>query len=575
MNISTQPRTLKTKIVPGSMMDRRRGWFVFRAFGIYRVVLAGILLGVFFLDEHERYLGTEKPALFLWTTLGYMVAVLVSIGGSFRRRPQLAWQVYGQTLVDLAALSLLIHASGGSSSSLTILLVTAVATSGILLPLGPALITAATASLFITVEWLFRAWSDFPGASGLLSVDRIVEFLVHVQPHSDELIRLGILSASFFIAVLLTFTLAERTRRTEELVRQRTQELLEIAELNQTIVQHLQSGVVVVDRFAQVRVMNDMARELLNHGGPVEGVPLSDISPVLSQRLATWLSSGLNNPKPFRQAEHLPDVTPSFTHLGGNKSFDTLIFLEDSAQATQRLQQIKLAALGRLTAGIAHEIRNPLASISHASQLLEESPSTSPGDRRLAQIIHDNANRANRIITNVLDMSRRDKARPEDLELLPWLEEFRREFGRAEAQRAPEIELEVNPEPLSVRFDPGHLHQIVWNLCSNACLHGGASQRQSPRIRLVAGIEEARARPYLDVIDYGEGIPQAEAKRIFEPFFTTRPQGTGLGLYISREMCEANRAQIQYLRPGSGGSCFRITFAAPSKQDSQWTLAMP
>ena len=168
----------------------------------------------------------------------------------------------------------------------------------------------------------------------------------------------------------------------------------------------------MVDRFARIRLMNDTARQLLNYHAPARDVPLNEVSSVLSQRLATWLSISMHNPKPFRQDEHLPDLTPTFSYLGDpRKSGDMLIFLEDSAQAAQRLQQIKLAALGRLTASIAHEIRNPLASISHAAQLLQESSTASPSDKRLGQIIHDNSKRASTIIANVLDLSRRDKAK--------------------------------------------------------------------------------------------------------------------------------------------------------------------
>jgi two-component system sensor histidine kinase PilS (NtrC family) len=323
--------------------------------------------------------------------------------------------------------------------------------------------------------------------------------------------------------------------------------------------------------------MNETACDLLNYHKSAPKVPLEEISPILSQRLATWLSTGMHNPKPFRQDEHLPDISPNFSHLiGGKGGSDTLVFLEDSAQVAQQLQHIKLAALGRLTAGIAHEIRNPLASISHAAQLLSESPTTSGGDRRLKQIIHENAKRASRIITNVMELSRRDRAKPEDIVLKPWLEEFCREFMRGFSSPRPEIEIRIDPGDLGVRFDTSHLHQIVWNLCTNACTHGTPPGR-TPRIRLAAEMDEKRSRPYLDIIDFGPGIPKAEARKMFEPFFTTQPRGTGLGLYISREICEANRSQLQYVRQSDGGSCFRITFANPSKQDvtAKWNFAKP
>ena len=565
------------RIVPGSILDRRRNWYVFRAFNLYRLTLAAIVLGLYYLDDRSRFFGQTNPSLFLWATVVYVGFVVLSILGSLYRRPSLKIQSHFQAAVDLIGLSLLIHASGGIASNLSILLVMAIAASGILLPLYSVLLFASLAFFIMLGEWIAKIWEVFKAIAGTgsLTFERISEFFGHLQLYGDELVRLGILGASFFIAAVITSTLAERARRSEELARQRTSELLEMAELNQAIVQHLQSGIIVVDRFAHIRLMNDTAHEQLNYPDPAQGTPLERISPPLNQRLSAWLNGGVNNPQPFRQAEHLPDITPSFSHFSGNRAVDTLIFLEDSAQVAQRLQQIKLAALGRLTAGIAHEIRNPLASISHAAQLLEESPNVSPGDRRLGQIIHDNAKRANQIIANVLDLSRRDRTRPEDFTLQPWLEEFCREFLRAYKERTPNIAIQVQPVDLAVRFDPSHLYQILWNLCTNAYLHGALPTEQTPRIRLTAGRDKARLRPFLDVIDFGPGIPEAEAGKIFEPFFTTKPRGTGLGLYISREMCEANRAQLQYLRSPQGGSCFRITFANSSKQESQWTPGMP
>jgi two-component system sensor histidine kinase PilS (NtrC family) len=573
--MTTQIENPLLRIVPGSILDRRRNWYVFRAFNLYRLTLAALLLGVFLLDAQSRFFGQTNPSLFQWTATAYMSIVVLSIAGSIWRRPTLRVQSHIQALVDLLALSLLIHASGGMASNLSFLLVIAIAANAILLPLYSVLLIATASFFSMFGEWAYRVWDPLVASvgTGRLTADRVSGILANLQLYSDELGRLGMLGASFFTAALLTYTLAERARRSEEVARQSSQELLEMAELNQAIVQHLPSGLIVVDRIGKIRLMNDTGRELLSYHDPYQRIPLNDVSPVLSQRLANWLSTGLHNPKPFRQDEHLPDVTPSFSYLGANSGTDTLIFLENSEQVAQRLQQIKLAALGRLTAGIAHEIRNPLASISHAAQLLGESPTASGGDRRLGQIIHDNAKRANKIIANVLDMSRREKAKPEDFLLKPWLEEFCQEFLRGHRERTPQLEVRVQPPNLAIRFDTSHLHQALWNLCTNACVHGTA-HGQVPRVRLAAQLDTARARPYLDIVDFGPGIPGVEIKKIFEPFFTTKPQGTGLGLYISREMCEANRAQLQYVRSPEHGSCFRIIFANPSKQENKWIIGM-
>ncbi|MFO1430166.1 MAG: ATP-binding protein [Candidatus Competibacteraceae bacterium] len=565
--------TLLKDITSSNILDRRYQWTVFRAFNFYRLILVLLLVGIFLLDEGNRFFGKANSLLFLGTAVVYMVLVVLAIVGSYRRRPLLRVQAQVQTIVDLIALGLLVHASGNIGSNLSILMVTAVAASGILLPLYSALAMAALAFLILLGYTFSMVAASFTaaGATSLWSG----RFGAYLQTYDADWERLGILGASCFIAALLTYTLAERSRRTEALARQRSQQLLEMAQINQAIVQHLHSGIIIVDQSARVRLMNDTAHRLLNHAESAEGVALETLSPPLQQRLSQWLGSGVYSTKPFRQAGHLPELTVSFSEFGRKRLKDTLIALEDSSLMVQRLQQLKLAALGRMTASIAHEIRNPLTSISHAAQLLQESSTVSPGDRRLGQIVHDNAKRANKIINTVLELSRREGARPENIALETWLEEFHREFLNNHRQYQPQIEWVIEPPELRVYFDPLHLHQVLWNLCNNACVHG-PSKDGPVRLRLVAGPGKADAGPWLDVYDEGPGIPEADNSKIFEPFFTTKTQGTGLGLYISREICEANNAQLQYIRPATGGSCFRITFAKANQpqENFEWMSAL-
>jgi two-component system sensor histidine kinase PilS (NtrC family) len=438
------------------------------------------------------------------------------------------------------------------------------AAAAIMLPLVSTFITAVLVSLSVTLLWLYPLWLDAESTRALLAA-------FDLSQHGNSMAQIASYTAAIFMSMLITHSIAERGRHSERLAQQRADELLDLAQVNQAIVQHLQSGVIVVDRSAKVRLLNSTAREQLNchDGDDDEPLPLGMVSPALSQRWAHWLNSGLNDAQPFRPADHLPETTPYFSYLGDHQKLgDTLIVLEDTDQVEQRVQRIKLVALGRLTASIAHEIRNPLSSISHASQLLNESPTAGDSDQRLAQIIHNNAKRANTIITNVLDLSRRERAQLETIQLHPWLENFCNEFLRGYQDVPPHIEVRVQPKGLSVLFDNGHLHQIVWNLVSNACLHGTLPDTQ-PQVYLQAYFDAQRQRPLLDVIDAGPGIPKADQGKIFEPFFTSKTRGNGLGLYISREICEANRSQLQYLRAAGGGSCFRIVFGNHRNAHSQ------
>lgn len=554
--------------------DRRHRWRAFRAANFYRVILSALLLAIIAFDEQNRLFGKQNPSLFLGTTLVYMSLALCGIAGSYWRRPSLMIQAHLQMLGDLAALTLMIHASGGLTSSLNNLLITVIAASSILLPLSSALLSAALGFFLLAGSWLVSQWQSngFP-LSSLLQSDRGFE-LPPLLGASDDLVRLGILGAALFITAGISYALAERARRSETLARQRTWELLEIAELNQGIVRHLQSGVVLVDEAGWVHVMNDTARELLDQRLISMPVALAQLSPLLHQRLQTW-QVGIRETPPFRVVEHRPEVIPRFTQLSGTQATHILITLEDSEKVAERLQQIKLAALGRLTAGIAHEIRNPLAAMSHAAQLLQESADASTHNRRLSQIIHDNVNRANRIINDVLGLARRDRVHPERLKLADWLTTFIQEFQHSSEVKPPQWRQSVEPADLEIVFDPHQFRQVLWNLCANACQYG-VQAGETPIITLTARLEAERSRPLLDVSDAGPGIPPEHLEKLFEPFFTTRSKGTGLGLYLARELCEANRAHLQYLPAVEGGSCFRITFAPaiPATED-QWTTTTP
>ena len=241
-----------------------------------------------------------------------------------------------------------------------------------------------------------------------------------------------------------------------------------------------------------------------------------------------------------------------------------MIFLEDTSLIEDRVQQAKLAALGRLSASIAHEIRNPLGAMSHAGQLLAESPSISTDDQRLTDIIRLNARRVSQIVESVLALSRRGQSRPERLQLTPWVDDFAREFVQTlELYEGAVSVVEGAPE-IEVRMDPTHLHQVLWNLCDNAVKYASAAAG-AIAVEITCGVLEQSGRPFLDVADRGPGIKPDKVEQIFEPFYTTQSGGTGLGLYISRELAERNGASLRYQpRPG-GGSAFRIVFADPNR----------
>jgi two-component system sensor histidine kinase PilS (NtrC family) len=231
-----------------------------------------------------------------------------------------------------------------------------------------------------------------------------------------------------------------------------------------------------------------------------------------------------------------------------------VIVLEDVQRIQEQSQQLKLAALGRLTANIAHEVRNPLSSISYATELLKEQKHD-PEQARLFRIILENTTRLNRIVQDVMQVNRRDRVQAETFNLEERLDELIENICQAEQVPRSVFELRVD-HGCKARFDRGHFEQVLWNLCRNALRY---SQRRSCSVRL-RGSTSSDGKTVLEVSDDGAGVPGDAVQKLFEPFFTSEEGGTGLGLYIARELCEANGAMIEYKRAKDGGACFSILF---------------
>jgi two-component system sensor histidine kinase PilS (NtrC family) len=289
------------------------------------------------------------------------------------------------------------------------------------------------------------------------------------------------------------------------------------------------------------------------------------VSPELFQVLDAWRhgrESRIKLPS-FVSADGSTQINTHIAPLDGRDDGPVLIFLEDAGLLAEKVQQSKLAALGRLTASIAHEIRNPVGAMSHAGQLLAESPAIGPDEHRLLSIIGTNSRRVSEIVDNILQLSRREASKPQLLSLRAWTTAFVAEFTAT--MELFEGQVATLPgEDLDVRMDPGHLHQIVWNLCENAAKYASEAAG-GIAVEISWGRMSGSRRPYLEVSDRGPGIPESLHDRVFEPFATGPNGGTGLGLFISRELCECNRAALIYEPRAGGGSVFRIVFADPAR----------
>jgi two-component system sensor histidine kinase PilS (NtrC family) len=515
-------------------------WKPLRLLTFYRVILAGLLLVLFFAIGDISILGRQDPTLYSITCSLYLGFSLVSGFTARLRHPGYVLQASTQVLVDIVALTLLIHASGGQSSGLGILLIVSVATGSVLLPGRMAFLFAAVAAIAIMGE---QAYST----------------LVILEPRTTDYTQMGLLGVALFATAGLTYLLTRRVYESEALAKRHAISIANLAQLNAHIVQRLQAGIIVTDHEHRIRLINKTARKLLNAPATKEGQPLNTLSPELFHLLQDWRKSPDQEPTLLDTGPASPKVLPHFKLLGTAEGIGSLIFLEDMGAMKKQAQQNKLASLGRLTASIAHEIRNPLGAISHATQLLNESEALSAGDERLMAIISNHTQRVNTVIKNVLQLSRPDTSMPQRIELKAWLKNFIEEFILSGHCGASQISFTAKPEDIAIYMDPSLLHQVIWNLCQNAAQHS-AQEPQAVRIRLIAGQSETSGAPTLDIIDNGPGIKDELSDSIFEPFFTTGNSGTGLGLYIAREICESSEAHLDYLPLPGEGSCFRITF---------------
>lgn len=513
-------------------------WHSLRYFSLYRLVLSSFFVFLSGQFGPMLGLGARNWELFFGVGVLYALAAMLAFVPLWLRRPTFTWQLAAQVGLDIVALSVLSFASGGIQSNIGLLLLVSLAAAGLISRGKITLFFAAVASIAALLEH----------AISVLYEDGL----------ALQFVQVGLLCVSYFAVAWLAHVLAKYAVESQQLAQRRALELASLAEANRLVMRDMQDGVLVIDDHGMIMQMNPGAARLLRKS--VEpGSTLSGSFPLLFGQYALWKQSGEADSGIFQLGSGM-QARLRFVAIDRNDAHGVVLFLEDMQRAQAEAQQIKLAALGRLTANIAHEVRNPLSSISYATELLQEELEDAQ-QRRLLQIVLDNTQRINRIVQDVMQINRRDRAQPERIELEPMLRAFVDEFGQAEHLQFGVAALAGRSDD-SISFDRGHLRQVLWNLCRNALRHGSGMPGS---VRLEIGVDSGRA--VLDVLDDGPGVAADQQGKLFEPFFTTVGEGTGLGLYIARELCEANGARLEYRsEPERIGACFRITFVDPRER---------
>ncbi|HBE92929.1 MAG TPA: hypothetical protein DDW55_10515 [Gammaproteobacteria bacterium] len=524
-------------------------WRTLFYYNIYRFCIAIFLITASLSPLQVGSLGSNTPSLFGILSITY--AALALISGVFIYQSWPRYIIICRILIatDVLFFTLFIYTSGGLGSGLELLLVITVAASGILMGGRYAMATAAIATIFLFGEHIF--------------------VILNQERKPGGFTAMGFMGLGLFVTAFFIHFLSARLRLSEvELVRHQLN-IHNLSQLNQYIINKLHSGVLVVDQNRSVWLDNQRARTLVNTQNQKPRQQLSEYSPALTDATNSWIKDRTKS----EQKVVLNKDTTLLVHFQPIESLDPkqafIMLIDDLSKIEKERQNDKLIAMGHLSASIAHEIRNPLGAISHAGQLLAESDQLHDEDRRLAEIINTQSTRVNRIIQTTLELGRPSNAQIQEINLFEWLTRLLREFVQENSIADDTVELSgINT--MTASFDPDQMHQVVVNLLQNALQH--ADPDKKPLISLELNLENRNTLPQLCIYDSGPGVPESIRERIFEPFFTTSPRGSGLGLYVARQICTGNEGALDYRTDDDNVSHFSVIFS-PGKAETEQRYA--
>lgn len=519
---------------------------------VFRLFISLILLAAFFGGALVTTGASDKIAVAGTVLVSYFIMAAV-IANEARRATSNPYFVAQISLFnDVLFLSVLLFLFGGMDSGITILLIFSSASAAILLPFRLALFITSLAVLAFIGQAL---WS----------------ILVDSGSQAD-LINAALYGITTFIVAILVNILSYWLKDYRLIAEQQAVELTRLEQINELVIRRMRSGVLALDTEGDIQLMNESAWFLLG-SPPASRKALSDVSPELDASLNNWRQNPSLDIEALTLNASQARVLPKFVSLPGRTSIRVLIFLEDNDVVYQRAQELSANSLAQLSGNIAHEIRNPLAAISHAAQLLDESEDIVDADLRLVNIIHNQSRRMNGIVENILQLSRREKSRPDIFEIKQWLQDLADEVGDALPEMHMELDLGHSKNETLVMFDRGQLHQVLWQLLENAMRHAG-QDGLAPHVMLRMTHQPSTGYCVVSVIDNGAGIEAEQMGRIFDPFFTTHKQGSGLGLYISRQLCEVNQAELTVDSTPGTGTRFHVRIALARSETKTGALSL-
>lgn len=516
-------------------------WRSIYYFNLYRLALSGLFVFLVSTFGEALSLGSRAPSLFWYTSLLYIALTLLSFLTIKLCRPRFSLQLAFLVGSDIVFITVLSYASGGVQSGLGVLLLVSLTATGLIGRGKISLFFAALASIAVLLQHSYTVLTQNAAAA--------------------QYMQAALLSIVYFVVAWLAHIRAKYAIASENLATLRGTDLANMAEANRLVIQDMPDGVLVVNENGMVRQYNPGVERLLGVAfSNIGNTTLANCVPVLADRFAVWRQHQRNGHEVLRLPITNHQVRVRFLPVQREGFGGAIIFLEDMQRVQAQAQQIKLAALGRLTANIAHEVRNPLSAISYATELLQEEEHD-PAQTRLFQIIMDNAARLNHIVEDVLQLNQRDRVQSEDYNLVEKLPPYIEGFCHTQGVSQELFVMEV-ASACVISFDRGHLDQILWNLCRNALRY---CSKQAGSVQLSAWCS-SEGRTVLEIFNDGPPVAPETVLQLFEPFFTLTVGGTGLGLYIARELCEANGATLEYRQPAKDGACFRIVFGEQNER---------
>ena len=507
----------------------QRQWRTLLVYNLYRILSVFLFLGIFIFNP--ILISYKLP--FFCILFIYFLFTCVFLYFGLRHTISFDKQVFISGTIDVLLLSSILVLIGNLQLGQGIILNVTVAALSILAPGRLAIYFAALASC-------------------LLLCGSILQFIMNNEKELATLYYSGIYGAGFFATAITAWYLSNWVRMSENLAEHRKDELVGMQRINEYIVERLHSGIIYVDVNKHIKFINTAAREFfgLNKNGSV--VSLEQVSLLLCQKFDNFLIKAKQH-EPIAQAIfEEPFLRVHFFSTAVENNPAVLIIVEDMTYIAQQAQQLKLAALGRFSASIAHELRNPLGAIAHAAQLLGEEGGLNEEDSRLKQLIENNCERMNGVIKNVLQLSRREQSQPQLNEISTFLEQFKQNFAHNDKCN---IIIKLSRKKMSIVFDRSQLEQILVILCENSIMHG---QDKTGKANIVISAKSFVHKLIITVSDSGPGVPLEHRDSIFEPFFTTLRNGTGMGLFIAKDLCEINQARLNLMKVNKGCS-FSIT----------------